>query len=462
MKIIVLGAGQVGCTVVESLVSEANDLTVVDTDASRLAKLSAHHDLRTVVGNGALPSVLGMAGAGSADLLIAVTQSDETNLVACKVAASQFKIPRRLARLRAADYHEHAQALVRECFAVDHGICPEQAVTDYVAKLVAFPEALQVLEFAHGRVSLVAVQALKGGPLVGHRLRDMRTHMPHIDARVAAIYRGDQPLIPQGDTAIQPGDEVFFVAATEHIRRVMRELRQTDRPINRILLAGGGNIGMRLASHLEKHYSLKVIEYNKRRAQYLSSALKQTLVLQGDATDEELLAEENVEEADVFLAMTNDDETNIMSSLLAKRMGARRVVALINRHAYANLLEGLQIDIAISPAQASMGDLLAFVRKGDVPVVHSLRRGAAEALEIVLHGNWRSCQAIGRRIEELDLPYGVTIGAIVRALPGSGENGGGEVVMPHHDTVIQADDHLIVFVINKKLIVRMEKLFQSE
>lgn len=465
MRIIILGAGQVGSTLAESLVSEANDITVVDTDSLRLAKLHARLDLRTVTGNAALPSVLAEAGAPAAELLIAVTQSDETNLVACKVGASQFNIPRRIARLRAPDYQSGHQVLAHECFAVDYGICPEQAVTDYMAKLIEFPESLQVLEFAHGSASLVAVRAVKGGPLVGHELREMRIHMPHIDAHVAAIFRAEQPIIPKGDSIIEPGDEVFFLAATQHIRRVMRELRQTDKPVSRVMIAGGGNIGTRLALQLEKQYSVKVVEHNKRRAQYLANSLSHALVLRGDATDEELLAEENIEEVDFFLAITNDDETNIMASLLAKRMGARRVAALINRHAYANLLEGGQIDIAFSPAQASIGQLLTYVRRGDVPVVHSLRRGAAEAMEIVAHGARQNSQVVGRRIDQIDLPAGATVGALVRARhPDPASNGAlspedAEVIIPHHDVVIESCDHVIVFVVNKRLVPRVEKLF---
>ena len=341
--------------------------------------------------------------------------------------------------------------LGEEGFDVDLSICPEQVLTDYIVKLVEFPEALQVLDFAGGKVSLVAVRAYSGGPLVGHPLKDLRRHMPRIDTRIVAIFRGDHSIVPDGDTVIEAGDEVFCLAASEHIREVMRELRRMDRSVKRVMIAGGGNIGLRLAMALEDRYSVRVIEHNKRRCELLAARLGEALVLNGDTTDEELLEEENIAEMDLFVAVTNDDENNIMSSLLAKRMGARRVVALINRRSYVDLLQAGQIDIAISPAQATIGSLLAHVRRGDIVAAHSLRRGAAEALEAVVHGDRESCQLIGRRVGDIALPAGARIGAVVR---------GEEVLMAHHDTEIRVDDHVIVFVTDKKTLPQVEKLFQ--
>jgi len=451
MKIVILGAGQVGTSVAESLASEDNDITVVDIDRARLRAMQDRLDLRTVIGSASHPSVLAEAGIGDADLLIAVTQSDETNLVACKLAAQMFNVPRRVARLRAADFLEDEKVLGADGFDIDLAICPEQVLTDYITKLVEFPEALQVLDFADGRVSLVAVRAYRGGPLVGRPVAEIRKHMPSIDARIVAIFRQDKSIPPDGGTVVEAGDEVFCLAAEKDIRQVMRELRRMDKPVERIMIAGGGKIGMRLARSLERDYSVRVIEHNKARCEQLASQLDKALLLQGDATDEELLEEENIAEMDLFVAVTNDDENNIMSSLLAKRMGARRVVALINRRSYVDLLQSGQIDIAISPAQATIGKLLAHVRRGDIVAVHSLRRGAAEALEAVVHGDRDSCRVTGRRIDEIELPPGATIGAVVR---------GDEVLMAHHDIRVQAGDHVIVFVADKKTLPRVEKLFQ--
>lgn len=457
MKIVILGAGRVGSSVAESLCSESNDITVVDTDGSRLAVLQDRLDLRTVVGNAAQPSVLREAGAEDADMVIAATQSDETNLVACHLAARVFNVPTRIARVRAADFQDHPELVGEGAFSVDHLIVPEKTVTDYVAKLVEFPEALQVLEFAGGRVSLIAVRALPGGLLVGRPIREIRSHIPNVDSRIVAIFRGDKTVVPDGGTMIEPGDEVFFLAASEHIRTVLTELRKMDRPVRRVMLAGGGRIGLRLARRLAGELDVRIIEPDVRRCEHLAAQLPAgTLVLNGDATDEELLEEESVGEMDLFCALTSDDEDNIMSSLLAKRMGARRVIALINRRAYADLVEGGRIDIAIVPAQATIGELLAHVRRGDVAAVHSLRRGAAEALETIAHGDARSSKVVGRRIEQIDLPPGATIGAIVR----DGGDGRSQVVIAHHDTVIRSEDHVILFVANKRQIPRIEKLFQ--
>jgi len=467
LRIVILGAGQVGSSVAESLVSEANDITVVDVNAERLKTLQDRFDLRTVSGNAAHPAVLEQAGARDADMILAVTKSDETNMVACKLAATMFNIPTKIARIRSADYLSHPEIFSHENFAVDSAICPEQVLTDYISKLLEFPEALQVLEFADGRVSLVAVKAFQGGPLVDHPISHLRSHMPQIDARVAAIFRGDSPIIPEGSTVVEAGDEVFFIADTRNIRGVLRELRRMDKAVKRVMIGGGGNIGRRLAQQIEHRYDVKIIEFNKAAAQQLAADLDRTLVLSGDVTDEELLREENIDEMDVYCALTNDDENNIMSSLLAKRMGARKVIALINRSSYVNLVQAGTIDIAISPAQATIGTLLARVRRGDCAAVHSLRRGAAEALELVAHGDASSSKVVGRRIDQLDLPKGATIGAIVRRrrreTRRDGENApvfDYEVLMAHHDVVIEPDDHVIVFVVNKRIVPKVEKLFQ--
>ena len=369
------------------------------------------------------------------------------------------------------DFLEDASLLLTDNFAVDYALCPEQVITDYIRRLIEFPEALQVLNFAHGRVSLVAVRAYEGGLLVGQPIKNMRLHLPlETDARIAAIFRRDQAVFPAGDTIIEAGDEVFLLAAAEHIRPVMRQLRRMATPVQRIMIAGGGNIGLRVAKGLEKRYEIKVIEGRKERAELLAGQLDRALVLLGDATDEELLEQENISEMDLFLALTNDDEDNIMSGSLAKRLGCKRVVALINRRAYAEMIEGGPIDIGISPAQVSIGTLLAHVRQGDVAEVHSLRRGAAEALEIVAHGDAKNSKVIGRRIDQVDWPDGVTVAALVRNFDKTMVVGQtddwtaitrhGEVIIAHHDTVIEPDDHVIVFCTRKKLVKKVEKLFQ--
>lgn len=451
MKILILGAGQVGSSLAENLASEDNDITVVDLDGRQLATLQDRLDIRTVRGRGSHPEVLRRAGCDDADMLIAVTNSDETNMIACQVAYTIFHTPTKIARVRSNQYLIYPQLFTPEALPVDVLISPEQLVTDYIKRLIEYPGALQVLDFAGGQVQLVAVRAFQGGPLLGHELQEIRQHMPNIDTRVAAIYRKGHPITPMGDTIIEEHDEVFFIVDRRNTRKVMSELRRVDKPYKRIMIAGGGNIGQRLARALENRLHVKIIDHNPSNARMLSEELEKTIVLLGDASDEELLIEENIEGTDVFCALTNDDEANIMSALLAKRLGARKVMALINRAAYVDLVESGDIDIAISPQEATIGSLLAHVRRGDVEMVHSLRKGAAESIEAIAHGDKKTSKVVGRMIEEIPLPPGTNIGAIVR---------NGEVIIVHHDTVIESDDHVILFLVDKRHIIDVERLFQ--
>jgi trk system potassium uptake protein TrkA len=451
MKIIILGAGQVGQSLAYSLAGEANDITIVDKRAEVLQELRDRVDLRTVNGRASHPSVLEQAGAADANMVIAVTDSDETNMVACQVSYTLFHTPTKIARIRATEYLTYSKLFVQQALPIDVLISPELLVTQYVQRLIEHPGALQVLDFSNGRVQLVAVRAYYGGPLVGQELRTINDHMPGIQTRVAAIFRHGRAINPDGHTVIEPDDEVFFLAATKNIEAVTSELRRLDKPYKRIVLAGGGNIGGHLAKALEPRYQVKVIERDVRRARYLSESLDKTIVLFGDAADQDLLLEENIEHTDVFCSLTNDDEANILSAMLAKRLGARKVMSLINRPSYVDLVESGIIDIAISPQQVTIGTLLTHIRRGDVVAVHSLRRGAAEAIEAVAHGDSKTSKVVGRAIEEIKLPPGTTIGAIVR---------GQEVIIAHHDTVIASEDHIIMFLMDKKRITEVESLFQ--
>ena len=453
MNILIIGAGRVGTSVAEHLVSERNDITVIDTDPQRLRELQERLDLRGVCGNAIQPSVLREAGAEDCDLLVACAPQDETNLTVCKVAHDLFNVTTSIARLRSPEFVEGAPLLAREGgFAVDHVICPEQSVTTYIRKLVEYPEALRVIEFAGGRVTLAGVRAGAGSRLVGHRLDEIPTLVPNLDMRVVGLFRRDQPLKADGSTRIEAGDEAFVLTRTAAVTEVLCALRERDRPVRRILIAGGGKVGLRLARELRGRCEIRLIELDRQRCEYLAAELgSEVLVLHGDATDEELMTDANVGETDVFIALSSDDEDNILSGLLSKRLGARRAIVLINRRAYTELVQGTQIDVAISPQHAVIGELLAYVRRGDVEAVHSMRQGAAESLEIIARGDRRSSKVVSRRIEQIDLPEGVQIGAIVR---------GDEVIMAHHDTVIQTDDHVIVFLPSKRQVRAVEKLFQ--
>ena len=452
MKILILGAGQVGSSAAYHLSrEEANEVTVVDMRPDVLRELQDRLDIRTVVGHAAHPEVLERAGANDADIVVALTDTDETNMVACQVAYTLFHTPTKIARIRAAEYMNAKDLFTQDAIPVDVRISPEQLVCEYVEQLILYPGASQVLDFADGRVRLVGAIADRDGLLVGQRIATLKEHIPNTEARIAAIYRQGKAMLPEGDTVIQEHDEVFFIADRKDIRVFMSEMRRLEDPVRRVVIAGGGNIGLRLALALEQTNQVKLIERDPMRARQISEQLNKAIVLVGDAADEELLLEENIDNVDVFCALTNSEEANILSSMLARRLGAHKVMALINRASYVDLVESGSIDIAISPQQVTIGSLLAHVRRGDVVKVHSLRRGAAEAIEAIAHGAEGESKVVGRKIEDVDLPKGAAIVTLVRD---------GQVIIAHHDTVIETDDHVILFLTDRRKIENIEKLFQ--
>ena len=452
MKILILGAGQVGSSAAYHLSrEEANEVTVVDMRPDVLRELQDRLDIRTVVGHAAYPEVLQRAGANDADIVVALTDTDETNMVACQVAYTKFHTPTKIARIRSAEYMTTQGLFMQDAIPIDVRISPEQLVCEYIEQLILYPGASQVLDFADGRVRLVGVFADSDGLLVGQKIAALKEHVPNTEGRIAAIYRAGKAMLPTGNTVIEEGDEVFFIADRKDIRVFMSEMRRLEDPVRRVVIAGGGNIGLRLALALEQTNQVKLIERDPERARFISEQLSKTIVLVGDAADEDLLLEENVDDVDVFCALTNSEEANILSSMLAKRLGSHKVMALINRAAYVELVEAGTIDIAISPQQVTIGSLLAHVRRGDVVKVHSLRRGAAEAIEAIAHGTEKDSKVVGRRIEEIDLPKGTRIVALVRDE---------QVIIAHHDVVVESDDHVIIFMTDRRKIEHLEKLFQ--
>jgi trk system potassium uptake protein TrkA len=452
MKILILGAGQVGSSAAYHLSrEEANEVTVVDRRADVLRELQDRLDIRTVVGHASYPEVLERAGANDADIIVALTDTDETNMIACQVAYTTFHTPTKIARIRAAEYMSANKLFTQDAIPIDVRISPEQLVCEYIEQLILYPGASQVLDFADGRVRLVGVMADRDGLLVGQRIATLKDHIPNTEMRIAAIYRKGKAMLPDGATVIQEGDEVFFIADRKDIRVFMSEMRRLEDPVRRVVIAGGGNIGVRLALALERTNQVKIIERDPKRARHISEQVNKAIVLVGDAADEELLLEENVDNVDVFCALTNSEEANILSSMLAKRLGSHKVMALINRASYVDLVESGSIDIAISPQQVTIGSLLAHVRRGDVVKVHSLRRGAAEAIEAIAHGRKEESHVVGRSIEDIDLPKGSAIVALVRDE---------QVIIAHHDTVIETDDHIILFMTDRRKVEHIEKLFQ--
>ena len=453
MKIIILGAGQVGSSVAANLVNEDNDITLVDINPSALQSISERFDLRTVTGVASHPSILEKAGAKDAEMILAVTNCDEINMIACQVAYTLFHTPTKIARIREIEYLKNHPLFAQEALPVDVLISPDRLVTEQIQKLIKHPGALQVLDFADGKAQMVVIKASYSGVLEGLSLRELKEKLKDIEYKIAIIYSSGKPVIPNADTIMNTDDEIFFVSSQKSMNKLLQQIRIKDKPLKNIMISGGGNIGLRLAESLENEYKIKLLELDSKKASHAAEKLKNTIVLHGDATDEELLNEENIDGSDVFCALTNHDEVNIISSMLAKRLGARKVMALINRAAYVDLVQSNTIDIAISPQQATIGSLLAHVRKGDVVLVHSLRRGAAEAIEAIAHGNESSSKVVGKRIQDIDLPQGTTIAAIVRD---------DNVLMAKKKTIIETNDHLILILSNKKHVKKVESLFQVD
>lgn len=455
MNILILGAGQVGSALAQFLAKENNNITIVDTDNEHLQKLQDHIDVRVVNGHAAYPSVLEEAGAEDADMLIAVTPSDEINLLACQISKILFKVPDKIARIRRSEYITHPELFdpdfSSDAMAINTVISPELMVMKYIEQLIRYPGALQVLDFANGTLRLVALKVRKDGPMMGQSIKDITTKLSQQqEIRVVAIYRNNAAITPDGGTIFEDGDEVFFLAQSDAILSIMKKLQRLDAPYRKIFIAGGGNIGIRLAKALEKDYQVKVLEHNLARCRQIAEELAHAIVLHGDSMDRELLQEESIHQVDLFIGVTNHDEANILSSMFAKQLGARKVMTLVNNNDYVNLIQDDKIDIAISADQITISSLLAKVRRGNTAVVHTLRRGAAESIELIIHGNENSSQVIGRRIGDINWPPTTVVGAIVRA--------SGDILMAHHDIEIQTGDHLVLFVADRDQVLAVEKL----
>ena len=453
MKIIILGAGTVGCTLATSLSLEDNDVTVVDQDASVLHRLEEEADISTIKGKCSFPSVLVSAGIKDVDMVVAVTGSDEINIVSCLISKVLNKTIKTIARIRESSYlKDKTQKAIEEgVIPVDIVVSPEKLITNYIQALIDTPGSLQVLEFGDGILNLVGVKAVNGGPLIGHEISDLKKHMPNVDTRVAAIFKDGNPVVPQGTTIIEAGDEIFFIARKKDAKKVINEMRTKEDPYKYVIIAGGGKIGSSLAQQIENDHRVKVIESNPEKAKDISEKLIESIVLEGNVSDKSLLHEENIEDADIFIAVTNDDEANVMSCMLAKEMGTHKVIALINNQAYVDLVQNKGIDVAIAPSQITIGTFLSELAGEEVVRVHSLRRGAAEAIETVVKSSANGKQdVIGKELRSIKLPIGATIGAILRK---------NKAKIAHDDVKLRENDHVILFLTDKKILPKIQEIF---
>ena len=448
MNILILGAGQVGSELAEILSKDNHNITLVDQKKESLDKVSDNSDIKTVLGNCCYPRTLEEANIQDIELVIAMTETDEVNIVSCQMIKHMNLKTRTMARIRAREYLKGKghEIFSNGEFSLDVVISPESLITEYIAKLVELPGAMQVLDFGDGRASMVSVKAVAGAPITGHKISELKDHIPNADTRVAAIYRENEVIIPSGSDYIRDEDEVFFISAKRNIKKVMSEIRPADSKYKNIMIAGGGKIGRRLAGLLEDKFSVKIIEKELKRGEYLSEKLDTTIVLKGDATDEDLLVEEGISNIDMFCSVTDSDEANVMSSLLAKKLGAQKVLSLLNKQSFIDLIKQGEVDVTVIPNEITIGVVLQHITKAQIARAHTFKRGKSEAVELIATKE-TSKTLINKPIDEVKLPNGCTISAIIR---------GKDVKIAHHDVIIQENDHLIVFLTDKTLFPALE------
>jgi len=451
MRIVILGAGRVGFTVASNLSSENIDITLIDKSQSVVDAASERLDVSALCGNVSHPDVLEAAGIKSADIVIAATDSDETNMMACQVAHHLFKVPQKIARVRAKTFLDVQDQLFNaNAIPIDIIINPENEIVQFIKNLILHPGSQQVLSFANGALSLVETKCNRDCALIGRSLAELTQQLTGIYARIALIYRKNEIIIPSYETIVEEGDRVFFIAPSGDIQGVLSLLFNQDKAYKRLIIAGGGRIGLGLAKELENTLQVKIITKTPQKAYQLSEQLDHSIVLSGDATDEAFLLDENIDRTDVFCTLTSDDETNILCSMLAKSLGAKVVMSLVDRNAYMSMVDNGSIDNVIYPQHTTIGKILSQVRQGNISGVHSLLRGKAEALEVIIQSNYKN-SLVGKTIRDIKLPNGSLVIGLVRnntALP------------TRQDLVINESDHLIIFISDRSLVPQVESIFQ--
>lgn len=449
MKIVILGAGRIGGSLARNLSNSNYEVCIVDKNKNKLSDLEDKLDIMTVEGHASQLSTLKKSGLDEETIIIAVTSNDEVNIVACQIAKKVFNVKKTICRFKDNSYFE--QLAIFGDGVIDIPISPEDEITSYLKELIDHPGAGQIETFANGKVKLVSVKAKKKGKLVGRELKGIKDDMPDVDAFIAAIYRKGHPFIPSGDTVIKENDEIYFISSESDIGSIVDEFRDHEEQYSRIMIVGGGKVGFSLAKHLEKSYNVKLIDSNTERCMTLSKELDKTIVLNGSATDETLLKRENISNIDIFCALTDDDETNVMSSLLAKKMGAKKTMIILNNPSYLGLVPGF-IDIYIAPYRLTVSSVLQDLRESDVAqdVILKVNTGA-EAIEGIVHANEFTSPLFGKPIKYIPLPEGSAIAAIIRH---------GELIMPSSTVELTLNDHLVIFLSDKNKVGEVEVLFK--
>ena len=452
MKIIISGAGSVGSALAKILVEEAHEVTVIDHRKNLLTDLANQCDLRIVEGYSCYPEVLEEASASDTELLVAVTADDEKNILTCQVADALYKIPTKIARLKSESYiFERDRLFNSNAIKINEVVAPERLVSERISKIIEYPGAKTFFEFGDMHISLVGVTAFYGGPLVGNPLSTLSQHLEFVDVNFVGIFRNNKPIIISQNAIIEAGDEVYFVTATNHVREVMGLLQRLENPYRKIMIYGGGTIGYSLAKLLENKYQVKLIDQlGSTNTSSLANKLEKTLVFSENNSLHEIFEKEEINKCDFFLAVSSNDENNIISSMLAKNMGARKCAALIQQKEYFGISDD-SIDITLSPQLSTLSALLTFIRHADIKEVHSLRLGLSEVMEIIIHGNKKTSQIIGRKIKDITLPQGSLICALMRE---------GISYIDCDDIEIANNDIILLFLADKSHIREVEKLVQ--
>jgi len=448
MRVIVVGAGEVGYNIADILSKEGNDIVIIDTNDQRLKDIAENLDVQTITGSGSSPQVLKDAKLSQAEMVVAVTDSDETNIVACLLASAQSTSPFKVARIRNPDLNRESVLFDKAHLNIDLCINPEREAVKDVINLMEYSGASEVIDFAEGNVKLVSFYVDAECGAIGKNLQQIMEDYPaDEDILVASVTRGDEPIIPSGKTVIKEKDHLFVFAKSEHVRSMLTFFGKKEELAERVFIVGGGNTALMLAEALEKKWvdTIKIIEKRQDRCDLLASRLDRAICLHGDGTDQELLKEENIKDADFFIAVTDDEEENILSALLAKQLGAKKVISLVNKSGYSHLIPLLGIDGVMNPRRASVGKILHFIRKGKVISATPLGDEKAEAVEFIA---LETSDITNRPLKDIDFPKGTIIGAITRA---------GEVIIPGGDSVILPGDHVILVTLRSS-IQKIEKI----
>lgn len=435
MKVIIIGAGEVGYHIADILSREGVDTVVIDKNEERLHEISESLDIQTIVGSGSSPEVLRHAGMDSADMVVAVTDSDETNMIACLLASTQSRTPTRIARIRNPELDANNPLFQSEHLDIDLCINPEQEAVNRMMDRLEYPGASEVFSFAGGRVRLLGFDIDSNASVVGKRLVDLRAMTPPgFKVLITSMVRDEKFLVPTATTGIKAGDYIFAVTDSARVRELLHFFGKETEPPRRVMIIGGGNTGLMLAEHIEKKgISTKIIDKRREKCEELAAQLEKTIVLQGDGTSQDLLREENIDGTDFFIAVTNDEEANILGALLAKQLGAKNVISLIRRIDYIPLVTRFGIDGVINPRHAAISRILHFIRRGKIISATPLRDETAEVFEFIA---LETSDITNRPFKEMRFPPGTIVGAIVR---------GKEIIIPDGDSVVLAGDHVVIF-----------------